>query len=268
MKLINKKELTTWSIAIAIFILVAVSWMAFGNTKTGVSEQSPDEVLDASYLFAPQARMAANEKPMSGSAFLVRPAVVSICTLGIDLPGGYHLEGIGSGTIINSQGFILTSYSVVKNKKDLKIVIFEPSRFEGQVLEQGHNHIYDTRVISVFPASGLAVLKIESYGLPYARFGNSNQVQMGEWCLAIGNPMGRKAVVTSGIINSLNQSKKVNKIKCNNLIEMSCKGDRSVRGGPLVNKRGEIIGTIVIKGYAVPSSRAMDLLAGMEIPLM
>lgn len=263
--------MTPWAVAIGIFILVVLIWVFLGNK--GVESIEHYLERDAGKRWAvssPQAQIVAQQEFFSGSAARNKPAVISICiaptgqTAGIP---GSPLQGIGSGVIINREGFIITSSRHITDTGDIKVVNFEQTHFEGAALEQGHHHIYDASVISVFPSAGLAVLKIQGAGFPFVRLGDSNSLRMGDWCLAMGNLYGQKPVAASGIISSLNQTINIDGTTYRHLIETTCKGPKGLTGGPIINKWGEVAGIVIDNGYAVPSNQVYMILNGLEIPV-
>ncbi|WP_025642180.1 serine protease HtrA [Schnuerera ultunensis] len=164
-----------------------------------------------------------------------------------------EVEGLGSGVIVNSNGYILTNSHVVGDGRAKKInVLFENGdTLPGDVLW------YDASL-------DLAVVKVEASGLPAAELGDSDYLQVGQLAVAIGNPLGLdfQRTVTSGIISGLNRSIRIDQY---NVIENLIQTDASINpgnsGGPLLNSKGEVIGinTVKIKstaaeglGFAIP----------------
>lgn len=265
---IDKRAVIPWLISIGIFLLVVLIWVVLGSRGVEKIEHYLEKNTETRPpVSSLQARIVAQQEFFSGSAVRIKPAVVSVCIGGTApsiQPGGSPLEGIGSGVIVSPTGFIITSSRNI-SKGNIKVVNFEQTHFEGAALEQGHHHIYDAAIVSVFPAAGLAILKIDGQGLPAARLGDSNSLQMGDWCLAIGNPFGQKPVVASGIISSVNHTRKIDGITYPHLIEISCKGNQGFIGGPVINQWGEVVGIIIDKGYAVPSNQVWLVLNGLGI---
>lgn len=266
----NKKNMIPWAISIGIFILVVLIWVLLGNRGVeNIEHYFERDARNRPAVSSPQAQVAAQQEFFSGSAARNKPAVISICIASAGQAAGAvgtSLQGIGSGVIINREGFIITSSRHITDTGDLKVVNFEQTHFEGAALEQGHHHIFDASVVSVFPSAGLAVLKIQGTGFPVARLGDSNSLRMGDWCLAMGNLYGQKPVAASGIISSLNQTINIDGITYRHLIETTCKGGKSFTGGPLINKWGEVAGIVIDNGYAVPSNRVYVILNGLGIP--
>mgnify|MGYP001160613643 FL=1 len=179
-------------------------------------------------------------------------------------PGGFFfseqdISGVGSGVIVNSDGFILTNSHVVAdgNAKELKVLFDDGQELDGTVLWND-------------PLLDLAVVKVERTGLIAAELGDSDQLQVGELAVAIGNPLGLEfeRTVTSGIISGLNRSVKVD---ANNIIEGLIQTDASINpgnsGGPLLNGRGEVIGINTAKmtsaeglGFSIPINQVKAII--------
>lgn len=178
-------------------------------------------------------------------------------------PGGFFfseqdVSGVGSGVIVNSDGYILTNSHVVAdgNAKELKVLFDDGEELDGSVLWND-------------PLLDLAVVKVEKTGLTAAELGDSDQLQVGELAVAIGNPLGLEfeRTVTSGIISGLNRSVKVDS---NNIIEGLIQTDASINpgnsGGPLLNGQGEVIGINTAKitsaeglGFSIPINQVKSI---------
>jgi serine protease Do len=143
-------------------------------------------------------------------------------------------QGMGSGVIITADGYIATNNHVVDDadKDGIEVVMHDKLR-------------YKAKLIGTDPSTDLAVIKIDAKDLPAAALGNSDNVQVGEWALAIGNPLGLTSTVTAGIISAKGRS--INIIRDNNYsIEDFIQTDAAINpgnsGGALVNLSGELIG--------------------------
>ena len=162
----------------------------------------------------------------------------------------------GSGVIISKDGYIVTNNHVIENATKVEISLENNTR-------------HTARVIGTDPTTDLALLKIEADGLPFVKFGNSDQTKIGEWVLAVGNPFDLTSTVTAGIISAKARNIGILRSAENNLsIESFLQTDAVVNpgnsGGALVNLAGELIGlntaiasrTGTFNGYAfaVPSS--------------
>ena len=142
-------------------------------------------------------------------------------------------QGMGSGVIITADGYIVTNNHVVDDadKDGIEVVMHDKLR-------------YKAKLIGTDPSTDLAVVKIDAKGLPAAALGNSDNVQVGEWALAIGNPLGLTSTVTAGIISAKGRS--INIIRDTYNIEDFLQTDAAINpgnsGGALVNLSGELIG--------------------------
>lgn len=168
-------------------------------------------------------------------------------------------EGMGSGVIARADGYILTNNHVVEGADELLIELSDGRKIEG-------------RVIGTDPATDLAVVKIEATGLKPAVFGDSDQIQVGDWVLAIGSPFGLDQTVTAGIISGKNRVQGI--VGGGDGFEDFLQTDAAINpgnsGGPLVNLRGELVGinTAILSrtgasagiGFAIPVSLAEPVL--------
>ena len=98
-------------------------------------------------------------------------------------------SGLGSGVIISPDGYIITNNHVVANANKLEVVL-------------SNKKSYTANLIGTDPSTDIALLKIEDKGLPYLNFANSDLAEVGQWVLAIGNPLGLNSTVTAGIISA------------------------------------------------------------------
>lgn len=164
-------------------------------------------------------------------------------------------RGTGSGFIISNDGQILTNAHVVAGADTVEVTLKDGRSFTGQVM--GTDSVTD-----------VAVIKIEANDLPTAVVGDSEQLQPGEWAIAIGNPLGLDNTVTVGIISGTGRSSSQVGVpdKRVNFIQTDAAINPGNSGGPLLNQRGEVIGmnTAIIQGaqglgFAIPINRAQDI---------
>lgn len=165
-------------------------------------------------------------------------------------------RGAGSGVIVTADGFIATNNHVVAGASEIQVHLND-------------NRSYKAKVIGTDPDTDLALLKIEEENLPYIKFGDSENIQIGEWVLAIGNPFEFRSTVTAGIVSA--KARNINILArsgSNTRIEAFIQTDAAVNpgnsGGALVNLKGELVGintaiaspTGAFAGYsfAVPAS--------------
>lgn len=162
-------------------------------------------------------------------------------------------EGSGSGVIISEDGYIVSNNHVVSAGDQIEVVL-------------SNKKTYNAEVIGTDPSTDIALIKIEENNLPYLRFANSDDVKVGEWVLAVGNPFNLASTVTAGIVSA--KARNINILKDKRAIESFIQTDAAVNpgnsGGALVNLSGELIGintaiatpTGTFAGYsfAVPSN--------------
>lgn len=143
--------------------------------------------------------------------------------------------GAGSGVIISDDGYIVTNNHVIAGASSMEVTL-------------NNNKTYPAQLVGQDPSSDLALLKVEGKDLPHIEFGNSDQVRVGEWVLAVGNPFNLESTVTAGIVSA--KGRDIN-ILANgpdgvNAVESFIQTDAAVNpgnsGGALVNTRGELIG--------------------------
>ena len=144
--------------------------------------------------------------------------------------------GYGSGVIISGDGYIVTNNHVVKDADKVEVTLYD-------------RRTYKAKVIGKDPSTDIAVLKIDEKNLPYLLYGNSDDVKVGEWVLAVGNPFNLTSTVTAGIvsakgrnINALeeDQSRGINPVE--SYIQTDAAVNPGNSGGALVNTNGELIG--------------------------
>ena len=173
----------------------------------------------------------------------------------------FPVEGVGSGVIIDQNGYILTNNHVIDDAKRLKVTLTDGQMLNGKVI--GKDEITDLAVVK---AEGIST--DESDVLPYTHLGNSDDLKIGQVVIAIGNPFGLTGgpTVTAGIISSLNRN-----IQFENgmleLIQTDAAINPGNSGGPLVNTKGEVIAINTAKmpyahgiGFAVPINIAKSIM--------
>lgn len=178
----------------------------------------------------------------------------------------YKQMGLGSGVIIDAQGYILTNEHVISNADKISVTLPDGREFKGTVKGR------DVR-------SDLAVIKIEAKDLPVALLGDSDSVKIGQWVVAIGNPFGfalqnPEPTVTAGVISALHRSLGeiiARERDYNDLIQTDAAINPGNSGGPLVNLKGEVVGINVAifstsggyqgVGFAIPVNSAKRIIS-------
>ncbi|MDR3329251.1 MAG: Do family serine endopeptidase [Prevotellaceae bacterium] len=163
------------------------------------------------------------------------------------------VQGAGSGVIISTDGYIVTNNHVIERANEIHVTLNDRRTFTA-------------KLVGTDPSTDIAVLKIEGSDLPYITIGNSDALRLGEWVLAVGNPLNLTSTVTAGIVSA--KARNINILSDDFKIESFIQTDAAVNqgnsGGALVNARGELVGintaiaspTGSFAGYsfAVPSS--------------
>jgi serine protease Do len=165
-----------------------------------------------------------------------------------------NAPGSGAGGIITPAGHIITNNHVVGDSAEIEVRLSDRSKLIAQVIGKD-------------PDTDLAVLKVTAdRPLPYANFGDSSTVRVGQWVLAVGNPFGLERTVTLGVVSGIGREN-VNLSRYENFIQTDASINPGNSGGPLFNLRGEIIGinTAIINfaqgiGFAIPSNMAKQVL--------
>lgn len=139
----------------------------------------------------------------------------------------------GSGVIISPDGYIVTNNHVVSESNKITVTL-------------NNKRTYEASVVGTDPSTDLAVIKIKANELPYLSFGNSDELKIGEWVLAVGNPFNLTSTVTAGIVSAKARNINILGSRDGNSIESFIQTDAAVNrgnsGGALVNTRGELIG--------------------------
>ena len=178
-----------------------------------------------------------------------------------------EVQGLGTGVIVSSDGYILTNYHVVGEANDIRVTVTLPSE----------KHEYPAQLIGGDKQEDLALIKIDPKGLRLQPvvFGDSDNLMPGEWVMAIGNPFGFEHTVSVGVVSALNRSLPVeDTVTLKRMIQTDASINPGNSGGPLVNLNGEVIGinsAIFVGGgggqpqakglgFAIPSNRAKKVM--------
>lgn len=168
----------------------------------------------------------------------------------------------GSGVIISSDGYILTNNHVINSTSSSSGSYYSIGEATNLTVTLYNDSTeYKAKIIGTDSQTDLAVIKIDKTDLAAATLGDSDSVQVGEWCMAIGNPLGMKSSVTVGSISALNRSITDSEGKTYTVIQTDAAINSGNSGGALVNSKGEVIGINTIKasgtgveglGFSIP----------------
>ncbi|MEG1621618.1 MAG: trypsin-like peptidase domain-containing protein, partial [Oscillospiraceae bacterium] len=170
---------------------------------------------------------------------------------------GFGVQSEGSGIIMSADGYIITNAHVVDGSEGIKVIL-------------DNDEAFSAKVIGLDVQSDIAVIKVDAENLTYADFGNSDQLEVGERVLAIGNPSGMELAgsVTQGIISAINRNLKTDGGYTMKFIQVDAAINPGNSGGALVNEYGQVVGINSSKiaatayegiGFAIPMNEAMEI---------
>jgi serine protease Do len=255
-------------------IVFAFGYSKIANTEeSGVSKESIDILLKTN-------------KAIAEIAATVKPSVVNISstktvrTQGVpfpffndpffkrffgdefrffERPREFKQSGLGSGVVVDKDGYILTNNHVIKGADEIKVKLSDKREYIG-------------KIIGTDPKTDLAVIKIDSKDLPVIKLGDSDELKVGETVLAIGNPFGLSHTVTMGIVSAKERAN-VGIADYEDFIQTDAAINPGNSGGALVNIKGELIGinTAIFSttggyqgiGFAIPSNMAKVVMGSL-----
>jgi serine protease Do len=286
----NKK---TWAIIVTTLIAGTIIGLViaanFNWTASGIADQGAETVLGSN-----QAPLNDNFNALNtGKAFVevakrVTPTVVSITSSKMvrvsspfsdffhrnwggqnqdeDSPGfRQRQQGLGSGVIISADGYILTNNHVIQEAEEISVLIDKKE--------------YKAKLIGTDPKTDVAVVRIEAKNLPVIALGNSDDLEIGEWVIAVGNPFSLELAhtVTAGIVSGKGRAPqdRVGGIEYQDFIQTDAAINPGNSGGALVNLRGELVGinTAIVTGgfgggnvgvgFAIPINLARQIMQSL-----
>lgn len=258
----------------------------FNWTASGIAESRPKVALgSADQPLAENFDALSTSKAFVEVAKRVTPTVVSITSAKVirvrnpfadffrdprwggnrrDEGQEFRQEGLGSGVIISADGYILTNNHVIQEAEEISVLI--------------DTREYAAKIIGTDPKTDVAVIKIDAKNLPVIALGNSDELEVGEWVLAIGNPFSLRLAhtVTAGIVSGMGRARVgVGDIVYEDFIQTDAAINPGNSGGALVNVRGELVGinTAIVSGgqgggnvgvgFAIPISLARDIMQSL-----
>jgi serine protease Do len=171
-------------------------------------------------------------------------------------------QGVGSGVIISSDGLIVTNNHVVDEADEITVVLNDKREFKA-------------KLVGTDPSTDIALVKIDASDLPVLKFSNSDNLKLGEWVLAVGNPFNLTSTVTAGIVSAKGRDIQINpdQMRIESFIQTDAAVNPGNSGGALVNIRGELVGintaiasqTGSYSGYsfAIPSNIVQKVVADL-----
>ncbi|MGH8869265.1 MAG: S1C family serine protease [Actinomycetes bacterium] len=219
-------------VVLAVVIALLAGGLGAAAAMLATQDDEPASVIDggADLGSPPDRGTARSAGSVAGIARNVLPSVVSI-----KVSDG-EADGTGSGFVIRGDGYILTNNHVVESATDggeIRVVFNDEESAEAEIV--GSDASYD-----------LAVIKVKARDLPTARLGNSDDVVVGDPVVAIGSPLGLSGTVTSGIVSALDRpvtaGESAGESSFINAIQTDAAVNPGNSGGPLVNRRGEVVG--------------------------
>jgi serine protease Do len=265
----------------AILVLAVLAGIGVGAYATGRAAEVVRSRPPASFVEAPilPVQMPLNTGTFARVAETIKPAVININTLskgGLGGPGGrtpfeeffgeeffrrffgeaperIPQRSLGSGVIVDPSGIALTNAHVVEKATDIEVVTVEGAKHRA-------------KVIGMDRKTDLAVLRLDDgkNSFKYARLGDSERIQVGDWVIAVGSPFGLQATVTAGIISA--KARQIGQGPFDDFLQTDAAINPGNSGGPLVNMQGEVIGinTAIVAGgsgigFAIPINMAKKI---------
>jgi serine protease Do len=241
---------------------------AFGQRRAAPAPDRVQQQLGDVPLRIDTAQAAQLSAAFRAAAGHALPAVVQITTIAVaEVPAPltpFHpqgteqrTQGSGSGFIIDEQGHILTNHHVVRNALHVNVVLLDGREYTAEVI--GADPSTDVAVIRIQPPRGET--------LPVIQFGDSDQLRVGDWVLALGNPMGLSFTATAGIVSARGRSIGILNQASDTPLEAFIQTDAAINpgnsGGPLVDLNGRVVGI----NTAIESPTGYFSGAGFAIPI-
>jgi serine protease Do len=175
------------------------------------------------------------------------------------LPRELEQKSLGSGVIIDHQGFILTNHHVVANADEIQVKLSDTRSFPAELVGSD-------------PRTDVALIRVQGKDLPQARLGNSDDLGVGDWVLAIGNPFGLEETVTAGIVSA--KERVIGAGPFDNFIQTDASINPGNSGGPLIDEDGKVVGVnsaiysrsggSIGIGFAIPINLAMQVVGELR----
>lgn len=245
-----------------------------GEQKSEIKETSSNVSTPTNTGIVDLVSLSSFSDTAVGVASKVLPSIVGInVTFNVTSNFGYGFQqssqssASGSGIIISEDGYILTNNHIVNSTSTSSF--YEVSEATSVTVYLFNDETpYEAQIIGTDAQTDLAVIKIDKGGLTAAELGDSSNVKVGEFAMAIGNPLGLKSTVTSGIISAVNREVTSSDGTKYILIQTDAAINSGNSGGALVNSQGQVIGINTLKisatgvenmGFAIPINDTVDI---------
>ena len=259
----NRKKTAKWGTAVAGGVVVALLGGSIGSYAT-YRVLKDDKIVSSVSYAAPEFASSSDGSLTISEAFeKVKPAVVTISTKSIqEIMGGLYsqeVQGLGSGFIINEDGYILTNYHVINGSTDVKVLLSNGNEASAKVVN------YDSSM-------DIAMLKLEDgTEIPgVAELGDSDALYPGQDVIAIGTPLSKEfaQTLTKGVVSAVGRQVGSESGNTLEVIQTDAAINSGNSGGPLVNTKGQVIGINSMKlGNSGSTSNASIEGMGFSIPI-
>ena len=254
----SRKYILALVILIAVGLSIGICVLFLPPTSSPPQSNNSTQHIDPNWTFPPESGPATSLPDFRPVVTAVMPSVVSVTTETVvsSFFGQSTEYVVGSGILTDDKGYIATNNHVVENAQSIYV-------------ELADGRTFPANIVGTDPLSDLAVIKIDATDLPYAYWGDSSLLSVGEWVLAIGNALGGGGGATQGIVSRLNVSVNVEGNTLYGLIQTTAAINPGNSGGPLVNMSGEVIGITSVKivasevesiGFAISSDEAKPII--------
>jgi serine protease Do len=257
----SRKYIVTLVILIAVGLGIGIGVLSFSPTPNPPQSNNATQHIDPDWTFPSESEPAIPLPDFRPVVAEVMPSVVSVTTeTVVSSFFGQSTEYVaGSGILIDDEGYIVTNEHLVENAQSIYV-------------ELADGRTFSANIVGTDLLSDLAVIRIDATDLPYACWGDSGSLSLGEWVLAIGNALEKGIGVTQGIVSSLNVSVTSGGNTLFGLIQTTAALNPGNSGGPLVNMSGEVIGITSVKivasevegvGFAISSDEAKPIILNL-----
>ena len=254
----SRKYILAVVILVAVALSIGIWALSLSPISSPPQSNNSTQYTDPDWTFPPESEPAITLPDFRPVVAEVIPSVVSVTTeIVVSSFFGQSTEYVaGSGILIDHKGYIVTNNHVVEDAQSIYV-------------ELADGRIFQANIVGTDSLSDLAVIRIDAADLPYAYWGDSSSLSLGEWVLAIGNALGEGIIATQGTVSRLNVSVNVEGNTLYGLIQTTAAINPGNSGGPLVNMSGEVIGITSVKivasevegmGFAISSDEATPII--------